>query len=94
MAKRPIVAALHRASTATTLLRDAGRPPTVRLITYDDAVPASGRVYAMAAALSAVAAEPRFCDSAIDLRVLDALSASSLAARLAAVLDDSARRVA
>lgn len=94
MAKRPIVAALHRASPATTLLRDAGRPPAVRLITYDDAVPASGCVDAMAAALSAVAAEPRFCDSAIDLSALEALSASSLAVRLAAVLDRSARKVA
>lgn len=93
-ARRPIVAALHRASTATMLLRAAARPPTVRLIAYDDDVPASACVDAMAAALSGLAAEPRYCGNAVDLSALETLSASSLAARLAVVLDRSARWVA
>jgi hypothetical protein len=86
-ARRPMIAALHRDSTANSLLREIGRPPSIRLITYGDDQPAAARVDDIAAALSGLAADPRYCADAVDLKGLEPFSAAALAGRLAAVFD-------
>jgi glycosyltransferase involved in cell wall biosynthesis len=86
VAQRPVVAIMHEASSASDLLRRAGRAPTVRLITYDDQT-AHARVEAIAAELSALIANPRYAAEAVDERVLEPTSACALAGGLASVLD-------
>jgi hypothetical protein len=86
VAQRPVVAIMHEASSASDLLRRAGRAPSVRLITYDDQT-AHARVEAIAAELSALIANPRYAAEAVDERVLEPTSACALAGGLASVLD-------
>jgi len=86
VAERPVLALMHDASNAADLLRRIGRPPTVRLVTYgDDGAHAHGAD--IGAALSALAAEPRYAAEAIDPGVLEPTSACALAGRLADVLN-------
>jgi glycosyltransferase involved in cell wall biosynthesis len=87
MAKRPLLAVFHEASTVTALLRRAGCAPTIRLVSFDDARPALAHEDEIAAQLLALAADAEYRPEAIDLRVMDALSASSLAGRLADLFD-------
>ena len=85
-AERPILALMHEASSATELLRRAGVPPTVRLVTYDD----NGvrlRVKDIGAHLSAFAADPRYVPEAVDRAALEPTSACALARRLAGLLE-------
>ncbi len=84
--ERPVLAVMHEASTATDLLRRIGRAPSVRLVTYGDDG-AAAQVGAIASALAALAAEPRYAPEAIDTRVLEPTSACALAGTLADVLD-------
>ena len=86
VAERPVLAVMHAASSASDLLRRIGHAPTVRLVTYDDAG-VGARVDAIAAALAALVADPRYVADAVDQRVLEPTSACALAARLAGVLD-------
>ncbi len=94
MSKRPIVAAFHEASTATDLLRRAGRAPTIRLVSYGDAAPALAQTDAIAAQLSALAADATYRADAVDLRVMAPASAHALAGRLAALFDHFTERAA
>lgn len=87
MTERPILALYHESSTATDLLRHAGRPPVIRLITYDDGSGAPARVDDIVCALRQLIADPRFDRDAIDPRALAPSSADALAARLARVFD-------
>lgn len=91
MAKRPILAVFHEASTATDLLRRVGGEPTVRLVSYSEAVPAIAQVDAIAAQLSSLVADTSYRADAVDLRVLAPSSAYVLAGRLAGVFEQSAR---
>ena len=84
---RPIVAAFHEASSVVEILRRAGRPPAVRLVTYGDAERAESRSGAIADALSDLAADPAGGAGGIDPAVLDECSAEAMARRLAGVLD-------
>ena len=84
---RPLLALYHAGSTATDLLRRFGGPPAVRLVTYDDDRPVAGRVDEIATHLCDLVRRPQYDETAVDRRVLDAVSARSLAARLAGVLD-------
>jgi glycosyltransferase involved in cell wall biosynthesis len=86
VAERPVLAVMHAASSASDLLRRIGHAPTVRLVTYDEAG-VGARVDAIAAALAALVADPRYVADAVDRRVLEPTSACALAARLAGVLD-------
>ena len=86
VAERPILAVMHAASNASDLLRRIGRPPTVRLVTYDDTGVAA-RVKDIGVELAALAAEPRYAASAINPDVLEPTSACALAGRLADVLN-------
>jgi hypothetical protein len=87
LSERPVVAVLHEGSPGTELLRRAGRPPDVRLITFSDSEPVERRVDAIAAELSQLLAEPDYRPDALDRSVLQPTSAPALAARLAGVLD-------
>lgn len=87
VAEKPVLAIMHEASNATDLLRRLGRPPSIRLVTYDDAM-AGSRVDAIAAEMRALVESPRYCADDIDARVLEPTSACALAGRLASVLTE------
>jgi glycosyltransferase involved in cell wall biosynthesis len=87
-AERPVLALMHTASNASDLLRHIGRPPTIRLVTYDDHG-AAVRVQDIGAELAALAADPRYAADAINPAVLEPTSACALAGRLAGLLNRS-----
>lgn len=86
LAKRPLLAVYHEASSVVATLRRVGRPPTVRLTTFDGrgAAESIERIYE---ALTAAVSSPEYDSAAIDLDALDAYSARAVAAQLAAVLN-------
>ena len=86
VAKRPVLAVLHEASSASDLLRRTGHAPTVRLVTYDDAS-LSSRVDAIASELSALIAHPCYDADAVNGDALQPFSACALAGRLGRVFD-------
>ena len=90
LAARPLVAVYHEASSVCEILRRATRPPSARLIAYDDRARAESRVDDIAAALAAVAEDPSYDARGVDLEVLAGYSAHALAGRLAKLLDDIA----
>jgi hypothetical protein len=88
MARRPVLAVMHAASNASDLLRQVGRAPTVRLVSYGD--DGNGpNVDTIARELSALIDQPCYEPGAMTEAeaVLEPLSACSLAGRLANVLD-------
>jgi hypothetical protein len=87
VAERPVLAVMHEASNASDLLKRLGRPPSIRLVTYDDAM-AGSRVDAIAAEMQALVESPRYSADAIDVRELEPTSACALARRLAGVLTE------
>ena len=91
LATRPLLAVYHEASSVVEILRRAARPPTVRLIAYDDAQRVGACVEPLCAALEALLAEPVYRSEDIDLTVLREFSSQCLAGKLAAVLDAAAR---
>jgi len=86
VAERPVLAVMHQASNAADLLYRIGGPPSVRLVTYGDEG-VTARSSDIGAALSALAADPRYAPEAIDPNVLEPTSACALAGRLADVLN-------
>ena len=90
IAEKPVLAVMHEASTASDLLKRFGRPPSIRLVTYDDET-AVARVDVIASEMRALLECPRFCTDAIDNRELEPTSACALARRLAGVLTECAR---
>ena len=92
LAKRPVLAAYHAASSAVEVLRRVARPPSVRLVTYDDRNRALSRVPALAAALGDLAAAPHFDPADIDPVALAEYGAEAQARRLAALLDEVSGR--
>jgi glycosyltransferase involved in cell wall biosynthesis len=85
--EKPVLAVLHDASNASDLLKRLGGPPSIRLVTYDEATVAA-RVDAIAAELSALVECPRYRSDAVDVRELEPTSACALARRLAGVLTE------
>jgi hypothetical protein len=92
LAERPILAVYHAESSVVDVLRRAARPPSARLVTYDDVVRAEAQVEVVGAALTALLEAPAYDPQAVDLGVVMEFSARSLAGRLAAVLDETVRR--
>ena len=86
LARRPLLALYHEASSVVTILRTAARSPAVRLITYSDTAPVHERIESIAAALTALLEAPAYDPAAVDFDALDAYSAEALAQRLARVL--------
>jgi glycosyltransferase involved in cell wall biosynthesis len=89
IAEKPVLAVMHDASNASDLLRRLGRPPSIRLVTYDDAT-AGARVDAIAAELRALLESPTYRRDVVDVRELEPTSACVLARRLAGVLTECA----
>lgn len=87
LARRPLLALYHEASTVVEGLRRAARPPTARLVTYDDATRATGRVEEITRQLAALLESPRFDPADVDEAALVQFSADHLAGRLGQFLD-------
>ncbi len=87
LARRPILALFHEASSVVDILRNVGREPTVRLVTYGDAPSEPGDVSTVVGHLSALAKSPAY--EPLDVRLDRAadVSACALARRLAGVFD-------
>ena len=87
LAKRPILALFHDASSVVSILRGAATEPSVRVIAYGDGPPSETRVAEVACHLKALAASCAYnpADVALD-RAAD-VSARRLARQLAAVFD-------
>jgi hypothetical protein len=93
LAKRPLVAVYHEASSVADILRRFSRAPTCRLVTFDDSVPVSAREANIEAALAALLESPVYNASDVDPAVFAEYSAPVLAGRLADVLSRAAAGV-
>jgi Glycosyl transferase 4-like domain len=89
LAKRPILAVYHDQSSVAEILRRAGRPPTVRLVTYGDDERAESRVEAVYGELLALVENPVYDPAGVEASVINEFSAQALAGRLAAVLEQA-----
>lgn len=88
VARRPILALFHTDSSVTSILRDAGTPPSIRLVTYSDTdpgcVPRVSEIYAALVAI--LTSRPAPVD--IHLDRIESCSARSIAGRLAGIFDE------
>ena len=87
LARRPILALFHEASSVVPILRAIGSEPTVRVLTYDDRPLIEARLATAAGHLRALAVNSAYCSDAIAIDRATDVSARSLARRLAAVFD-------
>lgn len=87
LAKRPILAVYHEASSVVEILREAVQPPTARLVSYGDTVRAEDRVEELYFALTELMQSPVYRECDVDMSRLAPFSAESLAGRLAATFD-------
>lgn len=92
LARRPILAVYHEASSVVDILRRATRPPSARLITYGDRDRANSRVEVIYHELAALVEHPVYDPADVVPTVLEACSASALAGKLAAVFEQVRRR--
>jgi hypothetical protein len=88
VARRPILALFHADSSVTSILRDVGTSPSIRLVTYSDAdpgcVPPVSAIFAELVALL----KSRPAPSDIHLDRIESFSARSIAGRLAGIFDE------
>jgi hypothetical protein len=87
LAKRPILALFHEASSAVSILRDAGSEPTVRVMMYGDGPATDARIGEAACHLRALAANCSYQSSYVSLDRVSGFSAQQLARRLAGLFD-------
>jgi len=87
LAKRPILALFHEASSVVQILGDTGREPTVRVVTYGDGPPNEAHVTAVADHLQALAERPAYRPEDVNLDRASGVSAPALARQLGALLD-------
>jgi hypothetical protein len=87
LARRPILALFHEASSVVSILRDTATEPTVRIVTYDAAPVREDRVTEVACHLRRLAADPTYRAADVSLDRAAEFSARSLARRLGALLD-------
>src|SRR5438309_1334361 len=87
LAKRPMLALFHEASSVVDILRHVGREPTVRLVTYGDAPPEPRDVSTVVGHLAALARRPVYEPRDVRLDRAADVSACALARRLAGVFD-------
>jgi glycosyltransferase involved in cell wall biosynthesis len=88
VARRPILALFHADSSVTSLLRDVGTAPSIRLVTYSDSDP--GCVPSVSAIFDQLVAllKTRSIPADIHLDRIESFSARAIAGRLAAVFND------
>ena len=87
LARRPILAVYHEASSVVDILRGAARPPSARLVTYGDRDRADSRVEVIYHELAALVEHPEYDPADVVPTALEACSASALAGKLAAVFN-------
>src|SRR5262245_1738936 len=87
LAKRPILALFHEASSVVSILRDAGSEPTVRVVTYHGRASTDVRVAEVVCHLRALAAISSYRGSDVSLDRVSSLSARALAGQLAGLFD-------
>jgi hypothetical protein len=87
LAKRPILALFHAASSVVSILRDAGSEPTVRMVMYDDRPTTDERVGEVACHLRALTANGSYRASDVSLDRVSGVSAHALARQLAGLFD-------
>ncbi len=87
LARRPILAVYHEASTVVDAIRRAARPPAARLVTYGDTNRAVSCVPELARELEALVENPEWDGNAVDFTVVAKFSAQTLAGQLAHVFD-------
>src|SRR3954470_13244813 len=87
LAKRPLLALFHEASSVVSILPTIGCEPTVRIVTYGDTPSDADVVAAVACHFRRVSADPTYHASDVSLDKLADFSAAALARRLAALLD-------
>jgi hypothetical protein len=94
LARRPLLALFHEASSVVSILKTAGAEPTVRVVAYRDRPLDEANVAAVACHLRALAADSTYRDDDVVLERIADLSARRLARRLSDILDRVARRPA
>ncbi len=87
LARRPLLALFHEASVASATLRAAGRPPSIRLVTYGDSRRAEATIDEVARELAGLLEDPLHRDADLDPAVLATLGADRMAGILAGLLD-------
>jgi hypothetical protein len=88
LAARPLLAIFHEASSVVEILGRAGRPPSVRVVTYSDADPGvAPSAEAVYGPLRDLVSRPRYDAATVDLTAVEDVSARNLAGKLAGVLD-------
>jgi len=87
LARRPILALFHNASSVVSILKAIGTEPTVRLVSYDRAPLADAAIEEVACHLRALAACCAYRAGDVSLDRAGEWSAERLAGRLARVLD-------
>ena len=87
LAKRPIFALFHDASSVVSILRDAGSEPTVRVVSYDDRPHSDARIGEVACHLRGLAANSSYRGADVSLDRVSNVSARELARQLAGLFD-------
>jgi len=87
LAKRPILALFHQASSVVSILRDAGSEPTVRVVAYDDRPSTDARIAEVACHLRALGADSTYRGADVSLDRVSSVSARMLAGQLAGLFD-------
>ena len=87
LARRPILALFHEASSVVSILKSAASEPSVRIVTYGDGSPAESQVAGVACHLRALARACVYNASDVDLDKASHVSARALAQQLGAVFD-------
>jgi glycosyltransferase involved in cell wall biosynthesis len=90
LARRPLLAIFHEASSVVPLLRRAGSEPTVRVVSYGQTIGSDDQVHAVACHLRALAASPEYRAGDVALDAVTGVSAQSLAADLGRLFDQVA----
>ena len=90
LARRPLLALFHEASSVVELLNEAGREPTVRVVTYGAAADSEQQLEKVACHLRALAAFPRYQVDDVSIDAVRAVSAPSLAGELAKLFEQVA----
>ena len=90
LAKRPILALFHEASSVVSILRSAASEPSVRVLTYGDGEAADDKVGEATCHLRALAAAGAYNAGDVSLERIADVSARHLARQLAAIFDQVA----
>jgi hypothetical protein len=87
LAKRPILACFHQASSVIAMLKTAASQPSVRVVTYGDGRSLEAGVAEATCHLRALAADCTYNDRDVSLDRLADVSARQLARQLAMIFD-------